>query len=79
MNHLFTVILSMSLFRACQSFGLRKYGVQMDEKIENCSPEEDDAKAFDLSDLEIIAVTDMDVYVNGSLKIARKFESPIPF
>jgi hypothetical protein len=50
----------------------------MDERIENCSPKGNDAKAFDVSELEFIAMTDMDVYINGSMKIARKFESPIP-
>ena len=51
----------------------------MDEKIENCAPPETDAKAFDYSNFEFIAMSDTDVYMNGTIRMARKFVSIIPY
>jgi hypothetical protein len=54
-----------------------KYGIVMDEKIENCASPEEDAKVLDLSNFEFIAETDMDVFINGSIKIMRKIEDKV--
>jgi hypothetical protein len=39
--------------------------------FENCSPQDQDAKAFDVSNFEMIAESDTDVYMNGSVKFMR--------
>ena len=57
---------------------LRKFGLIIDEKIENCAPPDQDAKVFDSSNVEFIAVADYEAYVNGSVKFLRKVESKIP-
>lgn len=56
----------------------RKFAVVAHETIENCASPDNDAKAFDLSNFEIIAESDMDVFLNGTVKFGRKFNSPVP-
>ena len=51
----------------------------MDEKIENCAPPDQDAKALDTSNFELIAVTDYESYINGSIKFLKKLDGKIPF
>ena len=48
---------------------LRKIAVVAYETIENCASPDEDAKAFDLSNFEIIAESDMDVFLNGTKKV----------
>lgn len=57
----------------------RKFGMIVDEKVENCATPENDAKAFDLKNFELIALSDFDVFINGTIEMTRKFVSPIPF
>lgn len=57
----------------------RKYGIVVDERTENCAKPEEDAHAFNRSSFELIALSDMDVFMNGTIKITKKFRSPIPF
>jgi hypothetical protein len=77
--------LRMKLLRAFIQFMLihicmsqfRKFAIQVDERIENCAPKDQDAKAFDLSEFEIVALSDLDVFINGTMKIIRRIESPV--
>jgi hypothetical protein len=52
-----------------------RYGVIISETFENCSPQKRDAKALDFSNFEVIAETDTDVYMNGSVKFRRSVGS----
>ena len=58
---------------------LRKFGIIIDEKIENCALPDQDAKVLDMSNVEFIAVTDYEGYVNGSIKFLKKVYGKIPF
>jgi hypothetical protein len=55
------------------------FGLIVDERTENCAKPEEDAKAFNRSNFELIALSDMDVRLNGTVRMTRKFVSPIPF
>lgn len=57
----------------------RKFALMVDEKIENCAPAKTDAKAFDYKRLELIALGDYNVYLNGTIKIRKDVKSPVPF
>jgi hypothetical protein len=50
---------------------MTKFGVVMSETFEICSPSENDAKALDLSEFELIALDDTDVRMNGTWKFLR--------
>jgi hypothetical protein len=41
------------------------------ETVENCAPADQDAKALDISDYELITETDTDIRINGSFKFLR--------
>jgi hypothetical protein len=56
----------------------RKFAVVVDENIENCAPPEKDAKAIDISKFEFIALTDLDVFINGSIKFLKPMEGLNP-
>ena len=77
-NHIF-MFLCLPMVQFSYSQLLRTFGLIVDEKIENCAPPDQDAKAFDLSKYEFIAVTDYEGYVNGSVKFLRKIDGKIPF
>lgn len=48
------------------------------EEVENCASPEEDVKLFDLSEYELIALSDYEVFLNGSIKILKNVESPVP-
>jgi hypothetical protein len=50
-----------------------KFGMVMSETVDNCAPPDEDAKAIDMSDYELISVSDTDVRINGSIKYLRDF------
>jgi hypothetical protein len=52
-----------------------RYGMIISETIDNCAPKDKDAKAFDKTNYELIAVSDTEVYSNGSLKFLRDFSN----
>jgi hypothetical protein len=58
---------------------LRKIVPIIDEKFENCATAEEDAEALDRSNIEIIAESDTEVYINGSLKFLRQVGQLLPF
>ena len=74
--HLFLCLLT-NQFSNQQLF--RNFAIIVDEKIENCAPLGQDAKVFDMSNLEIIAVSDYEAYINGSVKFLKKVDGKIPF
>lgn len=57
----------------------RKFAMSVDERIENCADPKFDAKALDLSELELIAESDFEVFINGTAKFTREHRSSIPF
>lgn len=50
----------------------------MDDIIESCVPKCQEAKVVDRSEIELVVVTDEDVYLNGTLKFLKKLSSPVP-
>jgi hypothetical protein len=61
---------SLSLFR--------KVVPILSEEYENCATPEEDYGVADFSEYELIAVNDYEVFINGSVKILRDIESPLP-
>jgi hypothetical protein len=68
------LLLGSLLMDKSSSHMFSKYGIIMDEKVENCASPDEDGNIFDLSNFEFIAESDMDVFINGSMKILRKIE-----
>ena len=73
------LFLSFEIFQFSNSQLFRKFGIIVDEKIENCAPPDQDAKLFDFSNFELIAVTDYETLINGSIKFLKKLDGKIPF
>lgn len=51
----------------------------IDETFENCASPEEDARALDFSNFEIVAETDTNVYTNGTVKVLIDFGKKLPF
>jgi hypothetical protein len=56
----------------------RKFAFIVSETYENCAPDGQDANGLDMSEFELIAESDTEVALNGSIKFMRKVESTIP-
>jgi hypothetical protein len=54
-----------------------KYVLVLDEKVDNCAEPGKDAKAWDISDYQVLTETDTESYLNGSFKFLRHFNPPI--
>jgi hypothetical protein len=50
----------------------------IDERVENCAKPGKDAKAWDLSNYELIAESDEDIFINGSMKVLREINEGLP-
>jgi hypothetical protein len=48
-----------------------KFAMIPSETVENCAPADQDAKALDISDYELISESDTDIRINGSFKFLR--------
>lgn len=57
----------------------RKIVPIISEKFENCAEPAFDYRVVDTSNYELIAVNDLEVYINGSIKILKDVVGPTPF
>jgi hypothetical protein len=48
------------------------------EQYENCATPEEDFEAFDLSEYELIAINDYEVFINGSIKALKDIKGTLP-
>lgn len=57
-------------------FTLGKMEIIMSETIEKCSKPNEEARVFDISELELIAVSDTEIIINGSIKFLKEIKAP---
>lgn len=63
----------------CLTFLLRAFGKMeftVDEKIENCPEAQNEAKIYDLSNFEIVAESDTETFLNGTIVFLHAVEAP---
>ena len=53
-----------------------KMEIIIDERIENCTKPGDEGGAFDISNIELIAETDTEVFANGTLRFIKNLGAP---
>jgi hypothetical protein len=78
MNVLQVLVCALTFLVSPSSSLFRKVVPILSEEYENCASPEEDYRLTDFSEYELIAVNDYEVFINGSVKVLKDIDGPVP-